>query len=319
MPVGRPAAANASSSSAAVHFATAAAVAARVASQPSTFRAPSRMVRHVGVDLDPSPVARPVEAEEWVTTIQRRVALRAKVPLAPERGDGGAQVHPDGLAPAGPQAPDLAGGQRAGRDRGRGRGSDLEVGGQDRVGAGERHPLERLGRTAGPGPQILERAEGVGRDRAASLPDGRGQVKRAGYHAGREARRIEPRFRDGAVDVTVTVLSPRIVRVALAGDEAGPSFVADRPWAPTPFEVSTASRCASRRPTSGSRSPPTRFASAFSIRAATGCSASRPTAACPPRSSTAPAGAGSAPASPSPASSTSTGWARAAATSTVSG
>ena len=46
------------------------------------------------------------------------------------------------------------------------------------------------------------------------------------------------RFRDGASDVTVTILSPRIVRVALAGGEAAPSFVADRPWAPTPFEVS---------------------------------------------------------------------------------
>ena len=39
--------------------------------------------------------------------------------------------------------------------------------------------------------------------------------------------------------VTVTVLTPRIVRVELtqSGDEAAPSYVAHREWAPAPFDV----------------------------------------------------------------------------------
>jgi hypothetical protein len=45
------------------------------------------------------------------------------------------------------------------------------------------------------------------------------------------------RFRDGASDVTVTVLSSRIVRVALGGGEATPSYAADRQWAPVPFDL----------------------------------------------------------------------------------
>lgn len=43
----------------------------------------------------------------------------------------------------------------------------------------------------------------------------------------------------GDPDVAVTVLTPRIVRVALeqTGRAAGPSYIADREWAPAPFDV----------------------------------------------------------------------------------
>ena len=46
-------------------------------------------------------------------------------------------------------------------------------------------------------------------------------------------------FPGGDPAVAVTVLTPRIVRVELApiGRTAGPSYVADREWAPTPFDI----------------------------------------------------------------------------------
>jgi alpha-glucosidase len=46
-------------------------------------------------------------------------------------------------------------------------------------------------------------------------------------------------FPGGDCAVAVTVLTPRIVRVELTqtGQEAGPSYVADREWPPTPFDV----------------------------------------------------------------------------------
>ncbi len=47
------------------------------------------------------------------------------------------------------------------------------------------------------------------------------------------------RFREDTSDVTVTILTPRIVRVTLGpgGRGATPSYVADREWAPAPFDL----------------------------------------------------------------------------------
>ena len=115
------------------------------------------VMRHVGVDLDPAGVTRLVEAEERIAEVDVRLALGTEIALAPERGDGGAQVDRNGLAPPRPQPPDLAGCERAGGDHGGGRGADLEVRGQDRVGARERDALERGGIAAGEAPQRLER------------------------------------------------------------------------------------------------------------------------------------------------------------------
>src|SRR5262245_13670540 len=46
-------------------------------------------------------------------------------------------------------------------------------------------------------------------------------------------------FPGGSFAVAVTVLTPRIVRIELvgAGQEAVPSYIADREWAPTPVDV----------------------------------------------------------------------------------
>ena len=167
----------------------------------------------------------------------------------------------------------------------------------------------------------FESDEGSWRHSApASPPDGRGQVKSVGYHAGREARRIEPAVprrrvgRDGDGPVLAN-------RAGGAGGRRSDAVLRRRSavGAHAVRGVGRGADSVSRRAISESRSPPTRFASAFSTRAASGCSGSRPTAAWPPRSSTAPAVAVSAPAWPSPVSSTSTGWAKAAATSIVSG
>ena len=46
-------------------------------------------------------------------------------------------------------------------------------------------------------------------------------------------------FRDGGAEMTVTVVSPRIVRVALGSGErdGAPSYVVDREWPPAPFDL----------------------------------------------------------------------------------
>ena len=47
------------------------------------------------------------------------------------------------------------------------------------------------------------------------------------------------KFRDGAAEMTLTVVSPRIVRVALGSGErdGAPSYVVDREWPPAPFDL----------------------------------------------------------------------------------
>src|SRR5262245_62130873 len=105
------------------------------------------VVRHVGVDLYPAPVARLVEAEYGIAAMDVLLLCRAQVALAAEGGHGGPEIHADGLGPSRPRAPDLGGGQGAGPDDRGGGGADLEVGGQDRIGAGEADALE-CGRVA---------------------------------------------------------------------------------------------------------------------------------------------------------------------------
>src|SRR5205807_3871138 len=47
------------------------------------------------------------------------------------------------------------------------------------------------------------------------------------------------KFRDGAAEMTLTVVSPRIVRVALGSGERdrAPSYIVDREWPVAPFDL----------------------------------------------------------------------------------
>ena len=91
------------------------------------------MVRKVRVDIGPASVLRRVETHHRVTVGRHASPVQLQVMSAAQRGGRLAGVDRYILAAAGTQLPEVGGGEARGRERGRGRFTDPERRGQDRI------------------------------------------------------------------------------------------------------------------------------------------------------------------------------------------
>ena len=118
------------------------------------------MVREVGVQSDPAPVAALIGAGDFVPEIVRQRAVDADKLFRHELHGGVAHVDGNALAAAAALTPDGGGGQGGRGDAGLRGGTEGEGGRQHRIDAGQMEVAERIGRQLGFGPESGEMGQG---------------------------------------------------------------------------------------------------------------------------------------------------------------